>query len=68
MSEPDRISYSFGMKVNMGNYESADMHFSYSTDVKSKESPEAALQRAIAFVEEEAEGKLDELRALRSKK
>lgn len=62
---PDRISYSFGMKVNMGNYESADFHVSYSTDVKEKESAKEALARAISFVEEQAEGKLDELRILK---
>ena len=62
---PDRVSYSFGMKVNMGNYESADFHVSYSTDVNEDESLKGALARAIAFVEDQSEMKLDELRILK---
>ena len=37
---PDRISYAFGCKINMGNYESVDVHMSLSTDVKASETPE----------------------------
>lgn len=62
---PDRVSYSFGMKVNMGNYESADFHVSYSTDLKKGETAKDALARAITFVENESEVKLDELRILK---
>lgn len=62
MPENDRVNYSFGHKVNLGNYESADFHISYSSDVKADETPEKALNRVRKFVEAKAEEKLDELR------
>ena len=62
MAEADRISYTFGMKLNMGNYESADFHISLSSDLKAGETHEKALKRVQTFVEDEAERKLDELR------
>lgn len=62
MSEPDRISYSWGMKLNLGNYQSADFHMSLSSDVKAGETPEKAMKRARDFIEKESEKKLDELR------
>lgn len=68
MSEPDRINYSFGMKVNMGNYESTDFHISFTTDVKEDETKEQAYQRAVKFVEKEAERKFHELVEIRSSK
>ena len=68
MSEADRVNYSYGMKVNMGNYESADFHVSLSTDVKEGETPKQALARAIKFVEAEAEVKFDELVEIRKLK
>jgi hypothetical protein len=62
MSELDRISYAMGIKVNLGNYESADVHISFSTDVKSGETKEQALKRAAKFVENEIDKKHDELK------
>lgn len=43
MAEELRISYSAGMKVNIGNYQSVDVHFSESrsvdtTDVEAVDS------------------------------
>ena len=67
MSEPDRVNYSFGMKVNMGNYESSDFHISYSTDVKEDETLKQAQERAVRFVEKEAERKFSELVEIRTK-
>lgn len=64
MPELDRVNYSFGHKVNLGNYESADFHISYSSDVKEDETPEEALERVRKFVEGQAEEKLDELRSV----
>lgn len=47
----DRISYSGGCKINMGNYESKDVHMSYSTDVREEETPAEAMNRAKMLVE-----------------
>ncbi|NBW99425.1 hypothetical protein EBR03_07620 [bacterium] len=58
--EQDRISYSAGMKVNIGNYESADFHVSMSSDVRAKETPEQALKRIAEFVDGELEKKIRE--------
>jgi hypothetical protein len=62
MKEVDRLSYSFGMKINLGNYESADFHISYSTDVREGEGQHEALARAIKFVEEEADKKYEQVK------
>jgi hypothetical protein len=59
--ESDRLSYSFGMKVNMGNYQSADFHINFSSDVAEGETPSAAFARIVKFVEKESEKKLNEL-------
>jgi hypothetical protein len=61
MPEKDRISYGFSMKVNMGNYQSADFHVSLSSDVAEGETPSAAFARIVKFVEKESEKKLNEL-------
>ena len=58
---PDRVNFSFGMKVNLGNYQSADFHLSLSSDVKGEESVKDALKRCEKFVEAESERKLAEL-------
>lgn len=65
MSESDRISYAFGMKINCGNYESADFHISFSSDVQSEETPHEAFKRIQKFVETAAEEKLEELTAMK---
>ncbi len=44
--EPDRISYSEGVKVAIGDYESRDVHISYSTNVNKKEKVSDAVKRA----------------------
>ena len=65
--QPDRISYSFGMKINMGNYESVDVHMSLSTDVAEGETQEKALKRAQKFVESKVEEKHEEFIRARDK-
>jgi len=65
MSKPDRVSYSFSGKVNIGNYESIGFHISYETDVKEGENPSKTLKRVQYFVETKAEEKLDELRTVK---
>ena len=61
-STPDRVSYSFGRKISTGKFETADVHISYSTDVKKGENIEAALERAVEFVETKVMEKCDEIR------
>jgi hypothetical protein len=58
----DRVSYSFGRKLNTAKFETADVHISYSTDVRKGETMEDALDRAIAFVEPKVMDKCDEIR------
>lgn len=60
--EPDRINYSFGMKVNLGNYESADFHISLSSDLKEGETEDEAYERVRKFVQDKAEEEFDNLR------
>jgi hypothetical protein len=65
LEQSDRVSVAFGRKVNVGNYESVDFHFSYSTDVRHDETADMALHRARAFVT----SKLNvELKTIRGKK
>lgn len=66
--ELDRISYSFGCKINMGNYESVDIHMSLSTDVSEGETLDKALKRAQKFVEAKIEEKRDEFVEARDRK
>lgn len=60
--QPDRISYSLGMKVNLGNYESADFHISLSSDVESGETNEQALSRLQSFVEDACAREFEKLK------
>lgn len=62
--QPDRVSFSFGAKVSIAQYESADFHMTYSSDVKANETPAQAFKRVSKFVEEESEKKLDEVRSI----
>ena len=61
MSEPDRVNYTLGCKVNMGNYESVNLNISYSTDSRSNETIQETLERAITFVEHNIDKKREEL-------
>jgi hypothetical protein len=47
---PDRVSISLGQKINLGNYQSLDFHFSYSTDLVDGETPDDAKKRAESLV------------------
>lgn len=53
------------MKVNLGNYESADFHISLSSDVEPHESLKQAMGRIQAFVEEECDKKFTELKVVK---
>jgi hypothetical protein len=61
-SQQDRVSYSFGRKINTAKYETADIHISFSTDVRKGETTEDALERAVEFVEQKVLDKCDEIR------
>jgi len=62
----DRVSYSMGIKVNLGNYQSADVHISYSTDVKKGETPQQALNRSQKFVEDNVEEQHEKLTSIKA--
>lgn len=51
--QPDRISYSQTVRVNIGDYEHQDVFISYQTDVREKESPQKAFLRAKKLVKVE---------------
>lgn len=61
----DRVSYSFGMKINIAKFETADFHISIESDVKAGETVETAIDRVRTQVEKESEKKFDELNALK---
>ena len=48
--QPDRISYSYGIKLNIGNYESENVQITMSTDKLESESIDECFKRARAFV------------------
>ena len=60
----DRVTYGLSMKINMGNYENADVHASMSTDLKDGETVEDAYKRAVAYVEAQVEKKYSEVKEL----
>jgi len=65
---PDRVTYSFSMKVGLPNYSSADFHVGLSSDVKPEETREKAFARIKKFVDVQAEKELNEIHALSGKK
>jgi len=64
LSQNDRVSYSFGLKLNIGNYQSLDFHLSYSTDRREDETAEEAYERCRMFVETKSEEEYDRQKAL----
>lgn len=64
---PDRISFSYGMKIGLPNYSSVDFHISMSSDVKAGETPEKALVRIKKFVDEKIEKEMEDAQALTEK-
>ena len=53
VQQRDRVMYSEGLKINIGDYESYDFHLSYSTDVSKTETPKSAMKRAVNFVKKQ---------------
>jgi len=64
MGEPDRINYTFGFKKNIGNYQTAMVNVSYSSDVKDGENVDKAHERVVKFVEEKVEKKWNSLETI----
>ena len=65
VQNPDRVSVSYGEKLNMGNYESTDCNASYSSDVQPGETVAQAHQRCFANVKRFVDAALDRLVAER---
>ncbi len=66
--QKERVSVSLGKKINCGNYESVDIHYSYSTDLLDSETPQAAFKRAeeeVAHVIKEKTKEIKEALAAR---
>lgn len=61
-SNPTRVSVGLGYKVNMGNYESLDLHFSVSDDSRPGERVQEAIDRVYAVVEKNLLTKINEAR------
>lgn len=66
-TQADRVNYSFGMKIGLGDYSSADFHLSLSSDVRSGETVEEAFERVKTFVEERVEKEYEEIESLKRK-
>jgi tRNA A-37 threonylcarbamoyl transferase component Bud32 len=67
---PDRVSVGMGFKRNMKNYQSMDIHISFSSDAGKEEDAEKLLNRVYDFVEsqflarfEETEQELKEIQS-----
>lgn len=44
--QPDRVTWSQSVRINIADYEHRDIHISYSTAVRDGELPEKAVARA----------------------
>lgn len=65
--QADRVSFTAGLKINMGDYESASIQFSYSSDVGYTEGREEATKRVVGYVEKVLEAKKNEIEKERDK-
>jgi hypothetical protein len=63
MSTPDRVSYSFGLKLSK-NYQTLDFHISHESDVRDEETPEQAYDRVRKSVEEKVDVEYDRQKVL----
>lgn len=54
-NQGDRLSYSFGVKMNIGNYQNIDLNVEYASDVRSDETPDKAFVRIKKYVEKKIE-------------
>lgn len=51
----DRVWFSSGLKLNLGDYQSASVDCGMTTDVRQGETPSTAVTRCRTFVEMELE-------------
>lgn len=65
--QPDRVSYTYGMKIGLPNYSSVDFHVSMSSDVKDGETPEKAHIRVKKFVDAQIEKEMEDAQSLTEK-
>lgn len=61
--EPPRVSVSLGFKMNMGNYESANVNVSVSATAHPNEKAGEAVDRVFELVERKLVEKFDELKS-----
>ena len=50
LTQPDRVTYSESVKINIGDYESRDVFLSYATDVAEGETVQDAVVRSKNIV------------------
>lgn len=62
MSDPDRVSWTMGIKLNTGEYENVSLNVSLSTDVKIDENAVQAVRRCQNFCEKRIRVKEKEIR------
>ena len=60
---PDRVWFSDGLKMNLGDYQSADVNAGMSTDVRPGETAEQAFDRARKTVEAQVFAEAKRVRA-----
>lgn len=51
----DKVRYSFGVTINIGNYENVKISIARETEVEDGETPAMALERLKEWVQEEAD-------------
>ena len=61
--DPPRVSVSVGYKMNMGNYESANVNISVSASAMPNEKAGAAVDRVFGLVEQKLVDKFNEMQA-----
>jgi len=57
----DRITYSLGYTINLGNYENAKIDVSYSADVGDDDDTRKMFKKITAWVEHQADNKVIEI-------
>jgi len=53
LHQPDRVTYSEAVKINIGDYESRDVHISFSSEIKEGETFQKAVSRTKVRVQKE---------------
>lgn len=66
--QQDRVSYSFGMKMSLGNYSTADFHLSMSSDVGDDETVDEAMDRIKSIIEDRVEKEYEEISSLKAQR